>query len=332
MQKSQMLISRTPYRISFFGGGTDYPSWYENYGGSVLSTTIDKFCFITARHLPPFFPNKSRIVWNQIEEVLGNNEIQHPSIRACLEYLGINGGVEIHTTGDLPSRSGLGSSSTFTVGMLNVLATLQDKTFNKAGLALEAIHIEREILKENVGIQDQIAAAYGGFNKTEIHTDGIFIVKPVESNMMTEDLQNHLLLFFTGVSRSASGIAAEQVESQKRGDKVADMKTMQSFVGEAMNILTSRGNILDFGHLLHESWKIKRTLAKNISPQFVDEIYERGRNAGAIGGKLLGAGGGGFMLFFAKPEYHDKIRESLGDLLHVPFRFENEGSKIIYGL
>jgi D-glycero-alpha-D-manno-heptose-7-phosphate kinase len=328
-----MKISKTPFRISFFGGGTDYAPWYSKHGGAVLSTTIDKYCFITARFLPPFFPNKSRVVWNRIEEPQSNDEIQHPSVRAVLKHLSIESGIEIHTMGDLPSRSGLGSSSTFTVGLLNVLSSLRGKSFNKAGLALEAVHIEREILKENVGIQDQLAAAYGGLNKTTIHQDGGFFIEPVKipfERML--ELQNHCMLFFTGVSRSASDIAAEQIASQSRGEKDAELHRMREMVDTAIGILKYNVNISEFGNLLDESWQIKRTLAKNISPQFVDDIYERGRNAGAIGGKLLGAGGGGFMLFFAKPENHDKIRAELSDLLWIPFKFENKGSEIIYGL
>ena len=326
-----MLISRTPYRVSFFGGGSDYPSWYSNHGGATLSTTIDKYSYITARYRPPFFPDKSRVVWNRIEEVAHHMDILHPAVRETLKYLEIEDGVEIHTMGDLPSRSGLGSSSTFTVGLLNVLAALKGKSFNKAGLALEAVHIERDLIKENVGIQDQIAAAYGGFNHTTINQDGSFLIKPVESDRL-QKLESHLLLFFTGISRTASDIAAAQINIHKTGEKDDALKSMQCMVGDAINILTNRGDINAFGHLLHESWELKRSLTSNISTQFVDEIYEKGRAAGALGGKLLGAGGGGFMLFFAPPAHHDRIREALKDLIWVPFRFENEGSRIIYGL
>lgn len=326
-----MLISKTPYRISFFGGGSDYPTWYSKHGGATLSTTIDKFCYITARFLPPFFPNKTRIVWNRIEEVVHHVDILHPAVRAVLKHLDIEDGVEIHTMGDLPSRSGIGSSSTFTVGLLNVLASLKGKSFNKAGLALEAVRIERDMMQENVGIQDQIAASYGGFNHTVIYPDGSFFIKPVVSDRLRE-LQSHLMLFFTGVSRSASAIASAQIKIHQTGEKDESLKTMQGMVGEAMNILTSRGNLDAFGHLLHESWKLKRSLAQNISPPLVDDIYEEGRAAGALGGKLLGAGGGGHMLFFAPPDRHDIIRDKLKSLLYVPLKFENEGSKIIYGL
>ncbi len=328
-----MLISRTPYRISFFGGSTDYPSWYSKHGGAVLSTSISHYCYITVKTRPPFFPDKSRIVWSKIEEVMDNVDIEHNAVRGVLQYLGIIEGVEIHHQGDLPARSGLGSSSAFTVGLLNVISALQDKSFNKAGLALEAVHIEREVLKENVGIQDQIACAYGGLNKTSIYHDASYFVEPVRLPAeRLQELQNHLLLFFTGVSRTASDIAIEQIAAQNKGEKEVEMHRMREMVDTAIGILKYDIDICEFGNLLHESWQIKRTLAKNISSEFVDDIYAQARNAGAIGGKLLGAGGGGFMLLFANPEDHDRIRIALKDFLHVPFKFENEGSKIIYGL
>lgn len=326
-----MIISRTPYRISFFGGGTDYSSWYTQHGGAVLSTTINHFAYITARWLPPFHPEKSRIVWSKIEAINNNDDIEHPSVRACLQHLGIYSGIEIQHSGDLPARSGMGSSSTFTVGLLNALGNLQGKSFNKAGLTLESVHIEREVLKENVGIQDQIAAAYGGFNKTIIHKDGGFLIEPIKlpfERML--ELQSHLLLFFTGVSRTSSEIAAETIRIQGTGRKDIELYRMQEMVEQAVGILRYNVGILEFGRLLHESWEIKRSLTKSVSSKFVDNIYERGRKAGAVGGKILGAGGGGFMLFFARPEDHDRIRSELKGLLWVPFKFENEGSKIIF--
>lgn len=322
-----MITSSTPYRISLFGGGSDYPSWYTKNGGSVLSTTIDKFCYITARYLPPFFEEKSRIVWSKIEAVKENSEIEHNSVRACLQYLGIKEGVEIHHQGDLPARSGMGSSSAFTVGLLNALYALKGRAWTKP-LVYEAIKVEQQIMKENVGVQDQIAAAMGGFNHTTIYQDGTFLIKPVDK----KNLEDYLLLFFTGVSRTASDIAIEQIKNHEKGNKESETKAMQGMVGEAINILQSRGNILAFGHLLHESWLLKRSLAGNITSPFIDDIYNRGREAGALGGKLLGAGGGGMMLFFAKPEDHDKIRWALKEFLYVPFKFSDKGSEIIYGL
>ncbi len=326
-----IIISRTPYRVSLFGGGTDYEPWYSKHGGAVLSTTINHHAYITARWLPPFHAEKSRIVWSKIEAIQNNADIEHPSVRETLRYLGIEQGIEIHHSGDLPARSGLGSSSTFTVGLLNALAALQGKKFNKAGLALEAVHLERDIMKENVGIQDQIAAAYGGFNKTEIFADGSFLVNGMTGSRLKE-LQDHLLLFFTGVSRTASNIAAEQTRNTASGDNDMQLKLMREMVDSGVEILTGTDDICEFGKLLNDSWKIKQTLASNISTGLIDIMYNRAISAEAIGGKVLGAGGGGFMLFFAKPENHDKIRASLSDYLHIPFQFENEGSKIIYGL
>lgn len=260
---------------------------------------------------------------------MNNSDIQHSSVRAVLEYLHIENGIEIHHTGDLPSRSGLGSSSSFTVGMLHAINALNGNIPHKYWLANDAIHIEREILQENVGIQDQIAAAYGGFNKTIISPNGDFKIEPIVTPRL-EELQNHLMLFFTGVSRTASDIAEEQINMQKRGDKTVELSTMRALVDEALNSLLLDDDIGVFGSFLHQSWLIKKDLTKNIAPEFVNVIYEKARNAGAIGGKLLGAGGGGFMLLFARPEDHDRVRTALKDLLWVPFKFEKEGSKIIF--
>lgn len=326
-----MIISRTPYRISFFGGGTDYHTWYREHGGCVLSTTINHYCYLTCRYLPPFFPEKSRIVWSRIEQVNSHDEIVHPAVRAVLDYLEIEEGVEIHHSGDLPARSGLGSSSSFTVGLLNALRAMQSQMCSKRELACEAVHVEREVLNENVGVQDQIAAAYGGFNKITILQNGEFAVQPVIlPQARLEELQSHFLLFFTGVSRTASNIAKQQMDAQARGDKKNELNAMRQLVDDALGVLTSGTDIEDFGRLLHETWQLKRALGSSVAPDFVDEIYAKARDAGATGGKLLGAGGGGFMLFFAPPERHAAIMAALGDLLWVPFQFETEGSSIVY--
>jgi len=326
-----LILSRTPYRISFFGGGTDYHSWYQNHGGAVLSTTINRYAYITARNLPPFHKEKSRIVWSKIEAVGDNKDIEHPAVRSCLHYLGIADGVEIHHTGDLPARSGLGSSSAFTVGLLNCLRTLQRKPPTKKDLAIEAVHIERDVMKENVGIQDQIACAYGGLNRVNIENNGSFNVLPVRTTLYWKrELQKHLMLFFTGVSRTASDIAIEQIKAHGTGSKDTELHAMRALVDEAERIITkSRGDITEFGRLMHESWLIKRSLAKNITSDFIDDVYNKAKDMGAIGGKLLGAGGGGFMLLFAEPEKHYFIRKALGSLLWVPFGFEESGSQII---
>lgn len=324
-----MIISRTPYRISFFGGGTDYHSWYQTHGAAVLSTTINHYCYLQCRILPPFFEHNSRIVWSRIEEVSSAEEIHHPAVRAILAYLQINQGVEILHQGDLPARSGLGSSSAFSVGLLHAIYALRGMISSKRELACEAIHIERDILKENVGVQDQIATAYGGLNKIIIRPDGDFEVNPlVLSNHRLRLLHSHLLLFFTGVSRTASDIAADKIKSIPL--KADELHEMRSMVEQAEKILSSNEDITHFGELLHQSWMLKRQLSNKIAPAFIDDIYATARKAGAIGGKLLGAGGGGFMLFFVRPEDKPKVCEALKNILLVPFDFESSGSQIIF--
>ncbi|OGT42523.1 MAG: kinase [Gammaproteobacteria bacterium RIFCSPHIGHO2_12_FULL_37_34] len=324
-----MIISRTPYRISFFGGGTDYHSWYQKYGAAVLSSTINHYCYLQCRILPPFFEHKSRIVWSKVEEVRDHADIHHPAARAILNYLQITQGIEIHHQGDLPARSGLGSSSAFTVGLLHSMYALRGMISSKRELACEAIHIERDILKENVGVQDQIATAYGGLNKVMIHADGHFEVLPLVLPITRiRTLQDHLLLFFTGISRTASDVAADKIKSIPK--KTQELSQMQTMVDEAERILCGNKDMTLFGELLHESWLLKRQISNKISSAFIDEIYTKARLAGAIGGKLLGAGGGGFMLFFVKPEDKPQVCQALQDLLLVPFDFESSGSQIIF--
>ena len=324
-----MIITRTPFRISFFGGGTDYPAWYREHGGAVFSTTITKYCYLTCRYLPPFFPYKSQIVWSRIEHVTANDQIEHPSVRACLKHVGLEDGVAIHHDGDLPARSGLGSSSTFTVGLLNALYALQGKMTSKPVLAREAIHIERDVLGEAVGDQDQIAAAYGGLNHVEIRTDGGFTVKPViVGPERLAALQDHLILFFTGFVRHASSIAAAKIEALQ--SKARELHAMRAMVDQAVELVTGTADIAEFGRLLHESWMLKRSLATAIAPDYVDEIYARARRAGAIGGKLLGAGGGGFMLFCVAPERRAELLAALDDLIAVPVEFDTAGSQVIF--
>ena len=324
-----MIISRTPYRISFFGGGTDYHTWYQEHGAAVLSTTLNHYCYLHCRYLAPFFEHKTRVVWSKVEEVLEHTDIQHPAVHAILDYLNIQQGIEINHQGDLPARSGLGSSSAFTVGLLHAMYALRGMMSSKRELACEAIHIERDILKENVGVQDQIATAYGGFNKITVHPNGDFMVSPLAlPHTRVEELQNHLLLFFTGVSRTASDIAADKINSIPQ--KKHELHAMHNMVDAGIDILCSQQNITQFGELLHEAWMLKRQLSQKIAPAYIDNIYQTARDAGAIGGKLLGAGGGGFMLFFVKPEDKLKVCEALQQLLLVPFQFENSGSQIIF--
>jgi D-glycero-alpha-D-manno-heptose-7-phosphate kinase len=324
-----MIITRTPLRISFFGGGTDYPIWYREYGGAVLSTAIDKCCYITCRRLPPFFEYHSRVSYSKVENVHQNTEIEHPSARGCLQFLGVDEGVEIHHVADLPARTGLGTSSAFTVGLLLGLYALNEQMRNKHALAQDAIHVEQDVLKEAVGSQDQISAAYGGFNRINFNTDGSFEVKQViASAARLAALQQHCALFFTGFSRTASEIAKEQIKMTPYRKRELD--SMRQMVDEAEAIVTNQNRSLEeFGHLLHESWQMKRTLTQNISNSSLDEIYEAGRSAGALGGKLLGAGGGGFMLFFVAPERRQELRMRLKNLLCVPFSFSNRGSHVV---
>ena len=324
-----MIITRTPYRISFFGGGTDYPPWYLQNGGEVISTTINKYCHISCRHLPPFFEHKHRVVYSTIEHVNHWDEIKHPAVRAVLGTLNCNKGLEIHHDGDLPARSGLGSSSSFTVGLLHALTALKGSYVSKDQLARDALHIEQKVIGEAVGSQDQIAAAYGGLNRIEFLRSGNFTVSPVVlRKQRSRDFQRHLMLFFTGFSRIAAEVAKSKIANLNKRD--TELKRMREMVEEATQILQgSNRPIEEFGDLLHEAWRHKRSLSDKVSTPEVDQIYEAGRNAGAIGGKLLGAGGGGFMLLFVRPEQQPKVKEALKHLIHVPFSFEESGSRVV---
>lgn len=325
-----MIISRTPFRISFFGGGTDYPAWYEENGGAVLTTTINKYNYVICRYLPPFFDHKYRIRYRLTEEVQTLDEIKHPSVRECLKYCGIDRGVEIQHNSDLPAMSGLASSSSFTVGLLNALAALNGRMLTKRQLALDAIHVEQNCIKENVGSQDQTITAFGGLNLIRFGGERKVDVTPVTiGSRKIELLQDNLMLFFTGFVRFASDIAAEQIRSIPK--KTEELRAMMGILEESLKVLNGREDQLDdFGRLLHESWAIKRSLSGSISNKEIDEIYDRGMKAGAIGGKLLGAGGGGFVLFYVKPENRERVKTALNKLLYVPVTFENLGSQIIY--
>jgi len=324
-----MVITSTPLRISFFGGGTDYPVWYREQGGAVLATTIDKCCYITCRRLPPFFEYHSRISYSKVENVRRNDAIEHPSVRGCLQFLGVNEGVEIHHVADLPARTGLGTSSAFTVGLLLGLYALQDRMRSKHELATDAIHVEQNLLNEAVGAQDQVSAAHGGFNRINFHPDDSIEVKRVlASPHRLAELQQHLALYFTGFARTASEIAQEQVKVTPQ--RKHELGLMQQLVDEGEAILSNPQRPLnEFGHLLHDGWRIKRSLTERITNASIDEIYETGLSAGALGGKLLGAGGGGFMLFFVPPERRHALRERLKKLLCIPFSFTSKGSHVV---
>ena len=323
------MISRTPLRLSFFGGGTDYPAWFRNHGGEVLATTIDKYCYLTCRYLPPFFEHRIRIIYSKIENCQTIDEIAHPAAREVLRYLDVRRGVEIHHDADLPARSGMGTSSAFTVGLLNAIHALKGEMRTKHALASEAIDIEQNIIKEAVGSQDQVLAAYGGFNHILFLPNDSFVVNPVTVlPARMAEFNSHLMLFYTGIRRTASEVAStfvNNLESRRR-----QLRTMTHLVHEAMNILTSGGSILGIGELLHEAWEAKRSLSSSVSSSEIDSMYEAARSAGAIGGKLAGAGGGGFLLLFVPPDRQARVRSALSGLTYVPFRFEFSGSQIIF--
>lgn len=324
-----MIISRTPFRISFFGGGTDYPVWYRENGGAVLNTTINKYCFISCRFLPPFFQHKYLIRYRLREEVNALADILHPSVRECLKFLDVHQGIEMVHTSDLPARSGIGSSSAFTVGFLNALYALSGKMAGKRRLASEAIWIEQHCIGENVGSQDQVAAAFGGLNRIQFTGTDSFVLQPVTvSQRRITELQNHLMLFFTGFSRTASEIASEQIKNTQA--KSRELETIGQMVSEAAAILNSDDSLEDFGRLMHDSWQLKRSLSSKITTTTIDRMYQTALEAGAIGGKLCGAGGGGFLLLFVPPRKRRMVQRALHDLLYVPFEFDNLGSQITY--
>jgi len=324
-----MIISRTPFRVSFFGGGTDYPAWYREHGGAVLATTIDKYCYISVRELPPFFDHRYRVVYSIVENVKEIREIAHPAVRAVLERLRASRGLEIHHDGDLPARSGLGSSSAFTVGLIAAMQALDGRYIAKDALAGEAIHVEQCLLREPVGVQDQISAAFGGFNHIGFRPDGTYEVTPmVLPRDRLDALQDHLMLVFTGISR-LSGDVAQTIVSNLDA-RTEELRVMQQMVGRSIEILSSpTSDLLDFGRLLHECWQLKRRLSDRVTNPKVDGLYDAALRAGAVGGKLLGAGGGGFMLLFVRPGDRARVQQALGDLITVPFRFETSGSRIV---
>ena len=324
-----MIITRTPYRVSFFGGGTDYPGWYLKNGGQVLATTIDKYCYLTCRYLPPFFEHRIRIVYSKIEGCFSIDEIQHPAVREGLRFLNIDRGIEIHHDGDLPARSGIGSSSSFVVGLLHALYALKGQMIDKHRLAKESIYLEQQILKETVGSQDQVSAAHGGLNHIRFLPNGDITVTPITiQRTMVEELNAHLMLFYTGIKRTAQQVAETYVNDIESREK--PMNEFQRLVGEAITVLNGNTNIRHFGELLHEAWLIKRGLSAQVSTEYVDELYTQARKMGALGGKLLGAGGGGFLLLFVPPEVQKKIITKFKKLIYVPFQFESTGSQIIF--
>ena len=323
-----MVITQTPFRMSFFGGGTDFPGFYNEHGGAVISTTFDKYCYVNVRHLPPFFEYSTELSYSKIERVKNIDEINHPSIRECMRYLDMRD-IRLTYEADLPAKSGLGTSSSFAVGMLNAFYSLKGKYKSKRELADDAIYLERELCNEAGGVQDQIAVAFGGFNRIDFSADGYQVTPVVMSNERKEILNDNLMMFFTGFSRFSSDIQTSTQAVLK--DKTAQLLEMYSLVDTAQGILTDKNSDLnDFGRLLDNTWKLKRGITTRISTNSLDEIYEKAMSAGALGGKLLGAGGGGFFVFYVEPEKRKSVMQALDKLLYIPFRFEDSGTRVIY--
>ena len=321
-----MIITKTPFRVSFFGGGTDFPAFYEKHGGKVLSTTIDKYNYISVRHLPPFFDYSNSLVYSQCERVNSVEEIQHPAIREAMKYLDMHD-LSVTYDADLPARTGLGTSSAFAAGLLLAFHCLKGKYVDKRQLAEEAIHLERVLCNESGGVQDQIAVAYGGLNKITFGPDGFEVDPVVISSQYKRELNDSLMLFFTGISRYSFLLQREQEKNLDK--KTGQLLQMRDLVDEAEKALT-QGRIDDFGRLLDMEWGLKRAVNGKVSNPVVDGYYERAMAAGALGGKLLGAGGGGFLLIYAQKEKQPLVREALSELVEIPFRFESGGAKVMY--
>ena len=322
-----MIIIRTPFRISFFGGGTDYPAWYREHGGSVISTTINKYSFLVLRKLPKIFDYNYRVRYYEKQETQEIDDISIPVIREAIKYMNYQQGVDITHHVDLPNRTGIGSSSSFSVSLLHGLSVLKNENITKRQLALEAIHLEQEILGESVGSQDQVAAAFGGFNRINFGGESEFLCTPLPLKKSTlKELESWVQLFFTEQLRNAHDIADKKITNIK--NKKINLKDMQDLVIEAESVLFS-DNIYRFANLLNDQWMIKKEMEESISNSDIDDIYKKGIKAGAVGGKLLGAGGGGFILFLTPPERHEHVRNAL-QLKEVPVDFEHLGSQMIY--
>jgi len=323
-----MIISKTPFRMSFFGGGTDFPEFYEKYGGAVISSTFDKYCYVTVRHLPRFFDYSTELTYAKTERVTSVSDIQHPAIREAMKFLDMHE-LRLSYDADLPARSGLGTSSSFAVGMLNSFYALKGKYADKHKLADEAIHLERVLCNEIGGVQDQIAASFGGLNRIDFSANGYNVNPIIISPERKSQLESNLMLFFTGFSRFSSEIQSTTQIAIK--DKTNELLEMLNLVNEAENILvSSERSLADFGKLLHYTWQLKRGISSTISSDSIDSLYTKATEAGALGGKLLGAGGGGFLLFYVEPDRQDDVKNALKNLLYVPFHFENSGTRIIH--
>ncbi len=323
-----MIITRTPFRMSFFGGGTDMKEFFNEHGGAVISTTFDKYCYVTVRHLPPFFDFKNELTYSKIERTSTTEEIIHPAIRNAMQYLNMND-IRLTYEADLPARSGLGTSSSFAVGMLNAFHSLNGVYASKKQLADEAIHLERDLCNEAGGWQDQIAASFGGFNRIDFSDNSYEVTPIIISKQKKEQLNNNLMMFFTGFTRFSSDV--QKANASGRIDKTQQKLEMLRLVDEAEKVLQNKeSNLDDFGYLLNTTWNLKRQTGSAISTNSIDELYDKGIKAGALGGKLLGAGGGGFLVFYVTPEKQESVRHAMQDLLYIPFKFENNGTKVIY--
>ena len=323
-----MIITKTPFRMSFFGGGTDMESFFMENGGAVLSTTFDKYCYVNVRHLPRFFDYSTELSYAKIERVTDVNDIQHPAIREAMKMLDMH---EIRFTyeADLPARSGLGTSSSFAVGMINAFYALKGKYADKKKLADAAIYLERELCKEAGGWQDQIAASYGGFNRINFNSDGYEVLPLIINPERKRQLNNNLMMFFTGFTRFSSDV--QKANASNKADKVNQLKEMLALVDEAEKVLVDKQSDLDeFGRLLDHTWRIKRKTGNTVSTNSIDELYDKGLKAGALGGKLLGAGGGGFLVFYVEPDKQEKVKKAMEDLLYIPFEFEDGGTRVIH--
>jgi len=324
-----MIITRTPFRLSFFGGGTDFPDFFREHGGSVLSTTINHYCYITCRILPPFFEYNYSLRYSITERCKAVDEIQHTIVRESLKHLAFHPGIEVSHSGDLPANSGIGSSSAFAVGFLNALHGLSSRMMTKREIAKQAIYIEREMLKDNVGMQDQIATSFGGFNRIDFFESNKFLVTPmIISGNRLDYLNNSLIMVYTNIFRVSSEIAAHAVFNAKKN--VLALKEMKAQVDEAINILAGTESVDRFGELLDEAWLLKRSLSNKVSNSAIDTMYERAKKSGALGGKICGAGGGGFFLFYVPQDRRKRFLEEFKESIHVPFRFENYGSQVVF--
>ena len=322
-----MIITQTPFRMSFFGGGTDFPDFYREHGGAVISTTFDKYCYVNVRHLPRFFDYSTELSYARTERVKRVEDIDHPAIREAMKHLDMH---EIRLTyeADLPARSGLGTSSSFAVGMLNAFYALKGKYADKRKLADDAIFLERVLCNESGGVQDQIAASFGGMNRINFNAEGYTVNPVIISPERKKLLNRNLMLFFTGFSRFSSDI---QVAAEKNlKSKQNQLLEMLSLVDDAEKILTSKTDLEEFGRLLDYTWQLKRGITDKVSTDSIDAVYSRALQAGATGGKLLGAGGGGFLLFYVDPDKQENVRKALENLLYVPFEFENGGTRVIH--